>query len=1103
MSASRRRPTRLVCSASALALAVSLVPFAPASSAHADTRPTEGTPATAAGQALPTWQITGVAWAQLVVGNTVYVTGNFTKARPAGMWAGGPGEIEVGHLIAYDIRTGERIASFDHKLNAQGLALAASPDGTRLYVGGDFTTVDGQPRGHVAAFDIATGALVPGFNPNVNGQVKALTVTKDTLYAGGSFESAQGSARRRLASFRTSDGSMTSWAPKADDGYVWALLAVPDGSKVVIAGAFTTLSGQKASGTAAVHPTTGELLPWAMNNRIYVGPQAAITNLSTDGRAIYGGGYAYGTKANLEGTFSANLNDGSLRWVSDCLGDTYSTKPLGGALYVSSHAHDCSTIGAFGDTQPRTRWEHLMALTTEPSQKVLKPNAYGFDFRDQMAPAMLQFHPQLGIGTATGQYQASWHVDGNDDYVVIAGEFPTVNGTKQQGLARFPRNPSAQTLPPSFQTRPARSLRAPVASAAGPVVSVSFQSAWDPDNANLQYELVRDRGTATEEVVSSTKMNTNFWTLPDGRLLDAGAPAGKHTYSVKVSDGTGQVVWSEKSNEVTTQGGTELGAYGKAIALDGAQHYWRLDEPSGDAVDLIGGMNGQVGSGVERGITGALKDNKSTGMKFDGTVNGNVSTSGQEALNGATTIETWLRTDSKSGGRFLSFATEQRDFWGRTTINVERHLYMMNDGRIGLSADNKGRQIESSRSYNNGQWTHVAASLGSDGLALYVDGERVAHDPSYRPSGSVTGRWYIGGDRSGSKSRPSTWSLAGQLDEVAVYGAALTPEQIAAHRRLGTDGAPAPAANQAPKAAFTSKTTNLEVAVDGSTSTDSDGRIAKYSWNFGDSSTPVEGAKTTHRYAKAGTYTVELTVTDDKGVTNSTKSEVTVKEAAVEPAPAPPAAGDGVLLTDTFTRQSTSGWGNADNGGTWKNDSTASKYTVDGGKGSIALEPRASRGTQLPGTGGDIDLRMKIGYDQAATGGGIFSQIIGRGTLRDGYGARLWVHESGVLRMAPIRRVGGADTDLGTALIVPKIRHAAGNTYEVRLQITGKGTSTVKAKIWAVGTEEPADWMVSATDTTAALQTTGGVALQSYLSGSATTPDLKVLVDDIKVTAAK
>ena len=60
--------------------------------AAADTTPPVGTPATVSTDALPTWQINGVVWSQVVVGNTVYVTGSFTKARPPGVAPGGTGE---------------------------------------------------------------------------------------------------------------------------------------------------------------------------------------------------------------------------------------------------------------------------------------------------------------------------------------------------------------------------------------------------------------------------------------------------------------------------------------------------------------------------------------------------------------------------------------------------------------------------------------------------------------------------------------------------------------------------------------------------------------------------------------------------------------------------------------------------------------------------------------------------------------------------------------------------------------------------------------------------------------------------------------------------
>ncbi|NYI77010.1 S8 family serine peptidase [Nocardioides panzhihuensis] len=67
---------------------------------------------------------------------------------------------------------------------------------------------------------------------------------------------------------------------------------------------------------------------------------------------------------------------------------------------------------------------------------------------------------------------------------------------------------------------------------------------------------------------------------------------------------------------------------------------------------------------------------------------------------------------------------------------------------------------------------------------------------------------------------------------------------------------------------------SLTCAVDGSASTDSDGSIASYAWNFGDGTTGT-GAKASHTYpSRNGTYTVKLTVTDNSGKTSSAEKQV-------------------------------------------------------------------------------------------------------------------------------------------------------------------------------------------------------------------------------------
>src|SRR4051794_16826094 len=191
------------------------------SPALADTVPLDPaastTPTTVSADPLPTVQINGVAWAQVVVGNKVYVAGKFTSARPAGARAG-TSETPRNNLLAYDIRTGELITSFAPSLNAQAVALAVSPDGSRLYVGGDFTKADGQDRYRIAAYDTATGTLVSSFRPAADSQVRAIAATNTTVYFGGEFSAVGSSARNRLAAARASDGALLSWAPQPGDG---------------------------------------------------------------------------------------------------------------------------------------------------------------------------------------------------------------------------------------------------------------------------------------------------------------------------------------------------------------------------------------------------------------------------------------------------------------------------------------------------------------------------------------------------------------------------------------------------------------------------------------------------------------------------------------------------------------------------------------------------------------------------------------------------------------------------------------------------------------------------------------------------------------------
>jgi hypothetical protein len=87
--------------------------------------------------------------------------------------------------------------------------------------------------------------------------------------------------------------------------------------------------------------------------------------------------------------------------------------------------------------------------------------------------------------------------------------------------------------------------------------------------------------------------------------------------------------------------------------------------------------------------------------------------------------------------------------------------------------------------------------------------------------------------------------------------------------------------NALPTSSFTISPSSVKVGetvyFNGSLSTDSDGRIVSWEWNFGDGNT-ARGKTVSHFYTAAATYSVTLKVTDDTGGSNSSVKTVTITD---------------------------------------------------------------------------------------------------------------------------------------------------------------------------------------------------------------------------------
>jgi len=218
--------------------------------------------------------------------------------------------------------------------NIAVVALVATP--SRVYVGGDFSRVGGEPRGLVAALDARTGELLPWrmpilSSPDAAASVYALALSGPRLYVGGTFSRVGGKPRPGIAAVKADDGTLTSWSPKfrAWDG---ATSIAPAGRSVLVGGTFNN--------GGAFDARTGEPRPWAAT-------MANATTVTVTGSTAYiGGGLRSSLPKPSNNVAAINLTTGSLTAWRPKLEHFVSVGKLevsGGKVLVSGDF--CNTVG--------------------------------------------------------------------------------------------------------------------------------------------------------------------------------------------------------------------------------------------------------------------------------------------------------------------------------------------------------------------------------------------------------------------------------------------------------------------------------------------------------------------------------------------------------------------------------------------------------------------------------------------------------------------------------------------------------------------------------------------------------------------------------------
>ncbi|HVK48602.1 MAG TPA: T9SS type A sorting domain-containing protein [Pseudobacter sp.] len=224
-----------------------------------------------------------------LIDSTLYLGGNFTSVN---------GQPFKSSIIACRVTTGELLSGLKLPL---GTALALEATEKYLFAGGNLTeAAGGQGRKNLFAIDRKTNELASWSpNPNSNIYHNALHISKGKLYAGGSFTEIAGDTRLYIASFDVTTLQLNSWQPFTATGQT-AILGVvtaitSNETSIFVASNGIWEGSAYTSGFAGFHNQTG-----IISN--YPRPQSitgeGITSLAIAGKHLLAGG-SFNSNANL------------------------------------------------------------------------------------------------------------------------------------------------------------------------------------------------------------------------------------------------------------------------------------------------------------------------------------------------------------------------------------------------------------------------------------------------------------------------------------------------------------------------------------------------------------------------------------------------------------------------------------------------------------------------------------------------------------------------------------------------------------------------------------------------------------------------------------
>jgi hypothetical protein len=173
-----------------------------ASAGPVSTAPASGTP-----QLAPSGSVEQVR--QLVqCGGTMYAVGSFTEIKQ------GQTTYRVSNVFSFSATSPYKVTGWFPSVNGKVNTIAFNGGNCAdAYIGGTFTSIGGTAVSDIAEIDTTTGAVVPGFGTQANGEVDTIASYNNHLLVGGHFKSInRSSADPYMASLNPASGK--------DDGFL-------------------------------------------------------------------------------------------------------------------------------------------------------------------------------------------------------------------------------------------------------------------------------------------------------------------------------------------------------------------------------------------------------------------------------------------------------------------------------------------------------------------------------------------------------------------------------------------------------------------------------------------------------------------------------------------------------------------------------------------------------------------------------------------------------------------------------------------------------------------------------------------------------------------